>query len=215
MSEKNIRVLIVDDHSMVRKGLVAFLKAFPDLELMGEASSGEEALILCQESVPDVVLMDLIMPGMGGITATSRIRKTYPTVQVIALTSSTEHQMVQDVLRAGAIGYLLKDISAEELASAIRSACAGEPTLSMEATQALIEAATQSSPLHSTGQHLTEREIEVLRLMVSGLSNPEIGERLSVSRSTVKTHVSNILSKLGVSSRVEAVTLAIQHKLVA
>jgi two-component system, NarL family, response regulator LiaR len=214
MSQK-IHVLIVDDHAMVRKGLAAFLKASPDLELVGEASSGEEALILCEETQPDVVLMDLMMPGIGGVRATAEIRKKCPTVQVIALTSSKEHEMVQEVLRAGAIGYLLKDISAEELANAIRSANSGEPTLSVEATQALIEAATQSSPSYPTGQDLTERETEVLRLMIEGLSNPDIAERLSVSRSTVKTHVSNVLSKLGVSSRVEAVTTAIQRKLIS
>jgi two-component system, NarL family, response regulator LiaR len=213
MSQR-IRVLIVDDHAMVRKGLAAFLKAFPDLELIGEAASGEEAVTLCPEILPDVVLMDLMMPGMGGIKATAEIRKQCPTVQVIALTSSKEHEMVQDVLRAGAIGYLMKDISAEELANAIRSANSGEPALSLEATQALIEAATHSSPSYAIEQDLTERETEVLKLMVEGLSNPEIAKRLSVSRSTVKTHVSNVLSKLGVSSRVEAVTTAIQRKLI-
>jgi two-component system, NarL family, response regulator LiaR len=214
MSQK-IRVLITDDHAMVRKGLAAFLKAFPDLELVGEAATGEEALTLCQEILPDVILMDLMMPGMGGIRATAEIRKKCPTVQVIALTSSKEHEMVQDVLRAGAIGYLMKDISAEELAHAIRSANSGEPTLSLEATQALIEAATHPSPSYTIGQDLTERETEVLKLMVEGLSNPEIADRLSVSRSTVKTHVSNVLSKLGVGSRVEAVTTAIQRKLIS
>jgi two-component system, NarL family, response regulator LiaR len=214
MNQK-IRVLITDDHAMVRKGLAAFLKAFPDLELVGEAATGEEAVIQCEEKLPDVILMDLMMPGMGGIQATAEIRKKCPTVQVIALTSSKEHEMIQDVLRAGAIGYLMKDISAEELANAIRAARSGEPTLSLEATQALIEAATHPAHVYSAGQDLTEREIEVLKLMIEGLSNPDIADRLSVSRSTVKTHVSNVLSKLGVSSRVEAVTTAIQRKLIS
>jgi two-component system, NarL family, response regulator LiaR len=214
MNDKKVRVLIVDDHAMVRRGLATFLKAFSDLELVGEASSGEEAIALCQTITPDVVLMDLIMPGLSGVESTAQIRQKCPTVQVIALTSSKEHEMVQSVLRAGAIGYLLKDITADELAAAIRAAAVGEPTLSMEATQALIEAATQPARSSSLEQVLTEREMQVLKLMVEGLSNPEIAERLSVSRSTVKTHVSNVLSKLGVGSRVEAVTLALNRKLI-
>jgi two-component system, NarL family, response regulator LiaR len=214
MSEDRIRVLIADDHAMVRRGLGAFLKAFRDLELVGEAASGEEAIILAKEIQPHVVLMDLMMPDMSGIDAMAKIRECCPAVQVIALTSSKEHRMVHDALRAGAIGYLLKDIGAEELADAIRAARAGQPTLSPEATQALIEVAMRPHQPAGIGHDLTEREKEVLKLMVDGLSNPEIAESLSVSRSTVKTHVSNVLSKLGVASRVEAVTMAIQQKLI-
>lgn len=215
MSEQKIRVLIVDDHAMVRRGLGAFLKAFRDLELVGEASGGTEAIDICKQVEPHVVLMDMMMPDMGGIEATAQIRQRYPQVQVLALTSSKEHKMVHEALRAGAIGYLLKDIAAEELADAIRAAYHGEPTLAPEATQALIEVATRPNPSLGIGHDLTDREYEVLKLMVEGLSNPEIAEQLSVSRSTVKTHVSNVLSKLGVTSRVEAVTLAIQNKLVS
>ena len=215
MSGGKIRVLIVDDHAMVRRGLAAFLKAFPDLELVGEASSGSEAIQVCGKVEADVVLMDLMMPDMGGIEATSQLRQNCPGAQVIALTSSKDHLMVHDALRAGAIGYLLKDVDAEQLADAIRAAHAGEPTLSPEATRALIEVATHPSTEHSIGHDLTAREHEVLKLIVEGLSNPEIAEQLHVSRSTVKTHVSNVLSKLGVTSRVEAVTLAIQNKIIS
>lgn len=214
MNEERIRVLIVDDHAMVRRGLGTFLRAFRDLELVGETASGGEAVILAQEIAPHVVLMDLMMPDMSGIEAIAKIRDCCPDVQVIALTSSKEHRMVHEALRAGAIGYLLKDIDAEELADAIRAARTGQPTLSPEATQALIEVATRPHHPLSIGHDLTEREKEVLKLMVNGLNNPEIAEALSVSRSTVKTHVSNVLSKLGVTSRVEAVTLAIQQRLI-
>ena len=206
-----IRVLIVDDHAVVRKGLAAFLKAFHDLELVGEAGSGAEAVRRCQEGAADVVLMDLVMPGMDGAEATHAIRQACPRVQVIALTSFEEKELVQRALQAGAIGYLLKNVSAHELADAIRAAYVGRPTLAPEAAQALIHAATQPP---APGQDLTGREREVLALMVEGLNNPDIAERLVVSQSTVKFHVSSILSKLGVASRTEAVALAIKHHLV-
>jgi NarL family two-component system response regulator LiaR len=208
---RRLRVLLVDDHAMVRRGLAAFLKAFDDLELAGEAADGDEAVRRCAEVQPDVVLMDLMMPGMDGVAATHVIRARFPTVRVLALTSFRDEELVQRALQAGAIGYLLKNVSADDLATAIRAAHAGRPTLAPEATQALVHAAAQP-PV--PGQDLTPREREVLALMVQGLSNTTIAARLVVSPSTAKAHVSSILAKLGVASRTEAVALALQHRLV-
>ncbi len=206
-----IRVMLVDDHAMVRRGLAAFLKVFDDLQLAGEAESGEAAIQLCAEVVPDVILMDMVMPDMDGAAATRIIRKQFPQVQVIALTSYKEGDLVKNALEAGAIGYLLKDVSADDLAGAIRAAHSGRATLSPQAAQALVETANQP-PL--PGLDLTEREREVLVLMVEGLNNTQIAGKLMVSPSTVKSHVSNILSKLGVASRTEAVTLALRSHLI-
>jgi NarL family two-component system response regulator LiaR len=196
---------------MVRRGLATFLKIFDDLQLAGEAESGAAAIQLCAEVQPDVILMDMVMPDMDGAAATRLIRQQFPQVQVIALTSFKEGDLVKNALEAGAIGYLLKDVSADELVEAIRAAHAGRATLSPEAAQALVETANQPP---APGLDLTERELEVLALMVEGLNNTQIAGRLSVSPSTIKSHVSNILSKLGVASRTEAVTLALRNHII-
>lgn len=209
---KRIRVMIVDDYTMVRRGLATFIKVFDYLELAGEAASGQAAVQMCAELHPDVVLMDMVMPDMDGAAATRLIRKQSPAIQVLVLTSFKEEVLVQSALQAGAIGYLLKDVSADELAEAIRAASAGRATLSPEAAQALVHTASKPPP---PGIDLTEREQDVLVRMAEGLNNTQIAARLTVSSSTVKSHVSNILSKLGVASRTEAVTLAIRNKLVA
>jgi NarL family two-component system response regulator LiaR len=210
-SSAPIRVMLVDDHMMVRRGLATILQVFDDLELVGEAADGAAAIQLCANLLPDVILMDIVMPDIDGVMVTRAIRQRFPTVQIIVLTSFKEEQLVQNALQAGAIGYLLKDVTAEELAQAIRAAHAGRSTLSPEASQALVHAATQSPP---SGHDLTDREMDVLALMIEGLNNTEIAEKLFVSPSTIKSHVSHILAKLDVSSRTEAVAVAVRHHLV-
>ncbi len=211
MSEqKKIRVMIVDDHAVVRSGLGAFLSAVPDLELVGEAENGEQAVVRSKALKPDVILMDLMMPGMDGVTATRTIKEYNPAIQIIALTSFQEDELVQNAMKAGAIGYLMKNVSVRELEAAIRSAKAGKMVLSPEAAQSLVRATQQAAETES----LTSREQEILKLMVEGLNNAEIAERIVVSLSTVKYHISNILMKLGVENRVAAVTMAIQRKLI-
>jgi NarL family two-component system response regulator LiaR len=206
-----IRVMLVDDHTMVRQGLATFLQVFDDLEMAGEAADGGEAIQLCARLMPDVVLMDLSMPNMDGVTATRIIRQRFPSVQVLALTSFPEKELVQNALQGGAIGYLLKDVTANELAQAIRAAHSGQATLSPAAAQAMVHAATQPP---TPGHDLTEREREVLALMVKGLNNTEIAAKLVVSPSTIKSHVSHILRKLDVTSRTEAAALAVRSHLV-
>ncbi len=208
---ERIRVLVVDDHEMVRNGLAAFLGAVRDLELVGEAASGANAVRLCEQLQPHVVLMDLVMPGMDGAAATSVIRTRFPETRVVALTSFPQEELVQRALDSGATGYLLKNVSVTELAAAIRAARAGKPTLAPEAAHALIQRSTRAP---KPGHDLTTREREVLALMKHGLSNRAIAERLIVSPSTADFHVSNILGKLGVASRTEAVALAVQHHVV-
>jgi len=208
--DDKIKVMIVDDHKVVRSGLSAFLMAYDDLELVAEADNGEKAMAMCHQHQPDVILMDLVMPKMNGAQTTEAILKNCPEMKIIALTSFKDQELVENVLKAGAIGYLLKNVEADELANAIRQAYAGKPTLAPEAAQILINASRES---YKPGIHLTEREKEVLGLLVEGLTNPEIAEMLFVSKSTVKFHVSSILNKLQVSSRTEAVAKALQENL--
>ncbi len=209
MTER-IRVLIVDDHAVVRSGLGAFLSAYPDLELVGEASNGEQALARAHALQPDVILMDLMMPVMDGVQAIAALQREGSPARILALTSFAEDELVQRALAAGALGYLLKNVSHEQLVDAVRQAHAGRSTLSPEATAALIRKAQAPPPL---GHDLTPREREVLALLVRGLNNPQIASELYVSEATVKTHVSNILSKLHAATRTEAATLAVQHGL--
>jgi len=209
MTNDKIRVIIVDDHDMVRRGLASYLSTTDDIVMVGEAANGEEAITLCDRLKPDVVIMDIMMPKMDGIEATRNIRKRNPDTQVIALTSYQEKDLVHQVILEGAISYLLKNVTGEELITAIRKGMAGKPTMAPEITQALIR-----DQFPAPGDDLTSREREVLALLVEGLNNPEIAERLTISRSTARAHVSNILMKLGVSNRGEAITLALRNKLV-
>jgi NarL family two-component system response regulator LiaR len=205
-----IKVVIADDHHMVRKGLLTLLEEYDDLEVIAEATDGEHAASLCKERCPDVVLMDMQMPRKNGIEATGMIRASCPGTQVIALTSFNDEDGINGVLKAGAIGFLMKNVTGDELANAIRRAHQGQSTLAPEAAQVLIKATTRPP---APGHDLTEREVEVLSLMIEGLNNREIGERLIISSSTVKNHVSSILSKLGTTSRTQAVALAVEHKI--
>jgi NarL family two-component system response regulator LiaR len=211
MAKLPIRVLLVDDHAVVRGGLRFFLASADNIAVVGEGASGGEALELVAKLAPDLVIMDVMMPGMDGITATRELRRRFPQVRVLALTSFGEGELVQQALQAGAIGYLLKDTQGSDLIGAIRMAYAGAPVLSPDTTRALVNALnTPPAP----GGDLSERELAVLRLMVDGSSNEQIAEQLYISRNTVRHHVHNILSKLGVANRTEAVGLAVQHNLV-
>jgi len=204
------RVIVVDDHPMVRSGLKAMISCFQDIEHVGEASTGNEAVRLCETARPDVVLMDLVMPGLDGAGATARIRARWPQIEILALTSFTDDDIIAAALRAGAIGCIMKTAAADDLAEAIRATADGRPVLAPEAAQALIHAV--SAPI-DTIEPLTPRERQVLALIAEGMSNGEIAERLVVSLSTVKTHVSSILTKLGACSRTEAAMRAVREGL--
>jgi two-component system, NarL family, response regulator LiaR len=201
-----IRIVIADDHSVVRQGLRMFLALEPDFDIVGEAADGAEALRIAHQLRPDIVLMDMLMPVMDGITATGRIRQELPDTEVIALTSVLEDSAVVGAIKAGAIGYLLKDTQADELCRMIKAAAAGQVQLSPQAAARLVREVR--APEHP--QSLTEREIDVLRLLAAGKANKEIAAALIIGEKTVKTHVSNILMKLGVQSRTQAALYAAQ-----
>ena len=208
---KSIKLIIVDDHPMVRHGIKTMLLIFDDIRVIGEAGNGSEALALCEETEPDVILMDVVMPGMDGLETTRAILARYPQVKIIVLTTFPEKELVRSALEAGAVGYLLKDAPIDTLGGAIRSASAGQSTLAPEAAQALIQAKASPPEL---GYDLTPREREVLALIVEGLSNDEIADRLVVSTNTVRKHVSACISKLGASNRAQAAALATKHQLI-
>jgi DNA-binding NarL/FixJ family response regulator len=206
-----ISILLVDDHSVVRQGLRMFLALDPELEVLGEAANGVEGIEQVRKLKPDVVLMDLLMPVMDGITAIQSLRKEFPDVEVIALTSVLEDEKVVSAIRAGAMGYLLKDTKADELCRAIKAAANGQVQLSPQAAARLVrEIKAPESP-----EKLTERETDVLRLLALGRSNKEIANELVIGEKTVKTHVSNILMKLGLSSRTQAALHAVRIGLVS
>jgi NarL family two-component system response regulator LiaR len=205
--QTSIRIVVVDDHAMLRKGLAVFLKSYGDLKLVGEAANGKEAIALCADKRPDIVLMDLIMPIMDGINATRHICHDYPEIRVIALTSFGEERLIRHVIEAGAISYLLKKVSADDLVSAIRAAQNGISTYSPEVTDILIQSLQKPK---SFLEELTSREREVLALIVKGMGNNEIADALVISLSTTKSHVSNILAKLDVVSRTEAIAMVME-----
>jgi two-component system, NarL family, response regulator LiaR len=205
-----IRILIADDHAVVRQGLKMFLSLDPELEILGEAGDGKKAIEMARQLQPDIVLMDLLMPVLGGVEATATIRREMPDVEVIALTSVLEDKSVVDAVRAGAIGYLLKDTESDELIRAIKAAAAGQVQLSPKAAARLMrEVRTPDNP-----ETLTDRETDVLRLLAMGQANKEIAQTLSIGEKTVKTHVSNVLAKLGVTSRTQAALYAVRIGLV-
>jgi NarL family two-component system response regulator LiaR len=207
----SIRILIVDDHGVVRQGLRMYLALDPELEVVGEAANGAEALRLTHQWKPDVVLMDLLMPVMDGIAATEAIRRELPEVEVIALTSVLEGSAVYGAMRAGAIGYLLKDTQANELCRAIKAAAAGQVQMSPSVVARLL----REVPAPEHPEPLTERETEVLRQLAQGKSNKEIAAALVIAEKTVRTHVSNILAKLGMTSRTQAALHAVRSGLVS
>ena len=208
-----IRVLIVDDHAMVRQGIATFIELQDDVELIGEAANGREAIARVEELKPDVVLMDLVMPEMDGVTATREIKVRYPDVKVLVLTSFVNDAQLTPALQAGASGYLLKDIAADDLMKAIRAAQRGETPLAPAVARKLVEGARTPQDDESIKlAALTERERQVLALLGRGLSNKEIAAKLSISEKTVKFHVSGVLSKLGVSDRTQAALFAAKHQ---
>lgn len=203
-----ITVLLADDHAMVRRGVRAYLETHADMHIVGEAASGAEAVKLCAELVPDVVLLDLVMPGLDGVEATRQIKQASPRTQVVILTSYHENNHVLPAIKAGALSYLLKDVSSEELLAAIRKAAQGEAVLHPRIAQQLMRSLQQPATPHDPFAALSERELEVLRLIAEGLSNAAIGAQLFISEKTVKSHVGNILGKLHLNDRTQAAVYA-------
>lgn len=213
--EEAIRIFITDDHAVVRQGLRGYLETEPGFIVVGEASTGEEAIARVPDLVPDIVLMDLVMPGCGGIEATREIRRLSPETKVIVLTSYTDEEMALPALKAGALSYLLKDVAPHELVQAIKAACRGEAVLHPAVAAKLVqELSAPKSAAESGLSDLTPRETDVLKLIAQGYSNKEIGDKLFIGERTVKTHVSNILGKLHLGDRTQAAIYALRHKLV-
>jgi NarL family two-component system response regulator LiaR len=212
-SETRVRVLIVDDHAIVRKGIRALLSEAEGFEVVGEARTGQEAVLRAQESSPDVILMDVLMPGMDGIEATRQITSRQPKARILVLTSFAADNKVFPAIKAGALGYLLKDSSPEELVRAIRQVHRGEPSLHPTIARKLLQEIARPAELQPAPEALTDREMTVLRLIAQGLSNQEIADRISVSEPTVRTHVSRILGKLHVASRTQAALYAVREGL--
>lgn len=208
---KPIRVVLIDDHSKIHLAISAVIDACEDMELVAHGSNGHEALQICAEFQPDIVLMDVIMPGMNGIEATAKIHQQYPEMKILALSSFQDEEGVRAMIQAGAVGYILKTSSVDDLTHTIRAAYAGNSVFSPEITQTLLRS-TQKEAISDFG--LTPREREILKLLVDGLNNTEIASALTISLSTAKFHVSSIFSKLGVTNRVEATTVALDKKLV-
>lgn len=209
--DARIRVVVVDDHELVRSGVEMSLELHPDLVLVAQAATGEAAIAVCEETQPDVVLMDLVLPGMDGAEATAEIVRRVPHAKVLALTTFSDPDLIERAVKAGATGYVLKNVSADELAKAIRQTYAGITTLAPEVAEVLMQALTAPP---TPGTLLTDRELEVLALLAHGLTNAEIADRLVLALSTVKTHVSSILTKLGASGRAEAVAIAVRDRLI-
>src|SRR5688572_16573728 len=212
---QRIRVLLVDDHAVVRMGLRAFFDLLPDIDVVGEASDGSEGVAMARRLTPDVVLMDLLMPNMDGVTAIGRIKAELPETEIVTMTSFIEEEKVTSALEAGASGYVLKDADAEEVAAAVRAAYAGEVHLDPAVARLLAQRMRdRKSPKDELAEPLTEREKDVLRLLGQGMSNKDIGSTLFITERTARTYVSNILGKLGLASRTQAAQYAVEHKLV-